>query len=181
MLYQWTIQTIHNSSSLCFAQTEELPCHKPPHLELEIGKPYDRQPTGRAPLKVFSVVLLIISSRSCLWKRRFEQRSEEERDEDQRRKYKTPNSRTFDGGGRVVALEPLQGWRKRVTRIAHNERNVLVPKQSSRRRCRHTSHRHRPFLPAWRPPPSPHPMSMSGGSRRRRTGRWHPVKCAEGG
>ena len=32
MLYQWTIQTIHNSSSLCYAQTEELPCHKPPHL-----------------------------------------------------------------------------------------------------------------------------------------------------
>ena len=27
---------------------------------------------------------------------------------------------------------PLQGWRKRVKRIAHNERNVLVPKRSSR-------------------------------------------------
>ena len=96
MLYQWTIQTIHNSSSLCYAQTEELPCHKPPHLELKRGKPYDRQPTGRAPLEVFSVVLLIISSRSRLWKRRFEQRSEEERDADQRRKDKTPNSRLME-------------------------------------------------------------------------------------
>ena len=147
-------------------------------IELKRGKLYDRQPTGRAPLEIFSVVL-IISSRICPWKRRFEQRSEEERDADQRRKDKTRNS--LVGDGRVVALEPLQGWRKRVTRIAHNERNVLVPKRSSRRRRRHTSHRHRPFPPAWRPPPSPHPMSMSGGSRRRRTGRWHPVDCAERG
>ena len=44
-------------------------------FELRRGKLYDRELTGRAPLEVFSIVLLIISSRSRLWKRRFEQRS----------------------------------------------------------------------------------------------------------
>ena len=77
-------------------------------IELKRGKLYDRQPTGRAPLEVFSVVLLVISSsRSRPWRRKFEQRSEEERNADQRRKDKTTNS--FVGDGRLVAFEPLQG------------------------------------------------------------------------
>jgi len=122
-----------STSTRCRAETEELPCHKPPHLsksqilcclsvnrtpigskelttvhgtsgmsthwplsslmhrvgdtsgiesgiELKRGKLYDRQPTGRAPLEIFSVVLII-------------------------------SFRMLDGDGRVVALEPLQGWR----------------------------------------------------------------------
>ena len=144
------------------------------------GKLYENQPTGRAPLEVFSIVLLIISSRICPWKRRFEQRSEEERDTDQRRNSKTPNSRLME---RVVSLLlslSRDGW-QRVTRIAHKEIGVLVPKRRSQcRRRRRTSRRHRPFPLAWRPPPPP-AASTSEGGRRRRTGRWHPVDCADGG
>ena len=42
----------HRPSSSVSAQTEELPCHKPPHgIELKRRKLYDRQPTGRGTLR----------------------------------------------------------------------------------------------------------------------------------
>ena len=107
-------------------------------IELKRGKLYDRQPTGRAPLEIFSVVL-IISSRICPWKRRFEQRSEEERDADQRRNDKTPNSRLMETVASLLSSLSRDGGR-RTTRIAHKEMGVLVPKQRSwLRRRRRTS------------------------------------------
>ena len=42
----------HRPSSSVSAQTEELPCHKPPHgIELKRRKLYDRQPTGKGTLR----------------------------------------------------------------------------------------------------------------------------------
>ena len=90
-------------------------------------------------MEVFSVVLLIISSRICPWKRRFEQRSEEERDADQRRNDKTPNSRLMETVASLLLSLSRDGGR-RTTRIAHKEMGVLVPKQRSwLRRRRRTS------------------------------------------
>ena len=224
-----------STSTRCCAETEELPCHKPPHLsksqilcclsvnrtpigskelttvhgtsgmsthwplsslmhrvgdtsgiesgiELKRGKLYDRQPTGRAPLEIFSVVL-IISSRICPWKRRFEQRSEEERDADQRRNDKTPNSRLMETVALLLSSLSRDGGR-RTTRIAQKEMGVLVPKQRSRLRRRRRTSRLAPSFSASMVSSSSSSSPSGSVHEWRRpsscTGRWHPVDCTEG-